>query len=99
MRRLLLRLVVVAVMGAIAAVMAVPAFAETAYDPAGEGAFVGPKNCRDLGPIGNPLYEVCVHHVLTPSGNAEGWTTLEGRDRDEAPDVRTDYQGNPSSTP
>jgi hypothetical protein len=85
-----MRLVVVAVMLAMLLAMAVPAFAE--------GAFVVPKLCTEFGGITNPL-ERCVHRVVTPSGNAEGWTTVEDRDPDEAPDFRTDFQINPSGPP
>jgi hypothetical protein len=84
MRRILLRLVVVAVMLAMLLAMAVPAFAE--------GAYVVPKECREV-PFGP---EFCGHLVVTPSGNSAGWSTVENTDRDEAPDLRRDHQNNPS---
>ena len=95
MKRLLLRLVVVAVMGAMLLVTAVPAFADTVFDPAGEGAFVQPKFCFHPGGV----FDVCRHLVVTPSGNTEGFTTVDNPDRDEAPQVpvsQTDNQINPS---
>jgi hypothetical protein len=97
MRRILLRLVVVAVMAAMLLVIAVPAFAETVYDPAGEGAFVTPKFCTEVFPPLRPI-ERCHHNVLTPSNNIEVWTTVDLYDQDEAPDFRTNVQSNPSDS-
>jgi|SRR5215217_504982 len=100
MRRILLRLVVVAVMGAMLLVMAVPAFADTVYDPAGEGARVQPHRCTEFGtspPLPEP-FERCVHGVFTPSGNSESLVTVENPDPDQAPDQRFANQINPSDS-
>jgi hypothetical protein len=91
LRRILLRLVVVAVMSALVLAMAAPAYAQ-------EGATVVPKICTEFGGGSEP-FERCVHRVITPSGNASGWTTVEGRDPNQAPESRIDFQINPSGPP
>ena len=63
MRRILLRLVVVAVMAAMLALTAVPAFAQ---------ATVVPKFCTDTS-----TGEVCRHFTSTPSGNRNNHITTE----------------------